>query len=831
MAFWLNSRGALVDKAVMVNSVGNENLHRSVLSQLSTLRIGVPSVAILILLTWFFVQSDSLYRSMQSPTIFYWIAVHLVALAMVVVATRFAFRVMQPVRRSGWKVLLVGQLITFAGVIFVALDSVSTPSLTTIHGVSRQTLTTHWMFIIGVVLLVMGVVATTEGTRRLFPRDRSNTPGGLVNNLFLVLSSFAFVSSLFYVSPQRLSEINQPTYWTVRGAIGLCLIGAVYIPARIALSYRSQPAPYFGPILMMQVLQVFLLASVMQDWSLHPFALAVAVSFLIALSRGFNAELGGSPFTFQLHSYFPEVLASLGVGGIIVASWYTDLTVDARVETFFIIGISAGILVFGLLRYTFLEIRQYQGMTELTDIVAQVRTESRQDPLTRLANRSALQEDLDRIMSSNERQSTVTLFFIDLDYFKQVNDSLGHQAGDELLRIVSRRLQTVFGNAVYRLGGDEFVAVRTDIRREAITEFMTRVYAELSQPLDLAGTEFQPEFSVGVARSEYRIDLSDTPNVTDANESLAGPNASRHAVHDYWSDARHPDGPQRLMQRADLALYRAKELGRNQFVEYDPSFRQHIRSRREHMKTLREVLTSEALGHTTQLAIRPSDDSVCGEIHDFFVETDDEVWAWAYLHGLAVGDGFLHDLLIKKVTQVADYAATEDSPRWHSINLSRHELTHPECNNALTEIWGQRSLERRQLKLNVNEQLMEFETCRSAMQALVRNGFDVAISGFGEAPSSLLALAEYPATTFVWSPQIIERLGRSEVTTAVVHTIGDLARSLSLQWGAAGVAEKFQYELLRELNAAFITGPWVTEHFDIPSVSVGNHAHETVVQQ
>lgn len=827
----------------MVLSAGNQEQQRSFISQLSTARVGIPCAVLLFALTMFFIRSDLLYRSMPSPLHLVWIGVHAVAAVAVVIVTKVAFRHMpasdNPAQsKRPWKLLLLGQLIMIASVIWLAATHVTETSPRSIQQFTLQTMPLLRPFAIGIIALMASLIVSTLGIRALFAGLAMSHSAGKqrdrVDSTFLIISGLAFTASLFLASPPHFVEIDHNTYWVLRGVVGAILVAAIFVPARIALALRAQIIPHFGPILAMQVLHVFLVASVTQNWPAHPFGLAMAMGYVLAISRVYRIASGQRVTTLRLHAFFPEILGSLAVGGIVIASWHQNLLIDSRVESVLLGGVSAGILVFGLLRYTRLEVRQYRNVGELIGIVHEVHRESRQDALTRLGNRSALQEDLENIMleanvdSSDDR--AVTLFFIDLDYFKRINDSLGHHVGDELLQIIAQRLRTAFGPDVYRLGGDEFVALRTDLSPDQIQAFMTDALEVLTKPVDLAGTSLNPSFSVGIARSEQRHDRGAQSGGQIHDITLKSQSGQRHGVHNFWSDARHPDGPKRILQRADLALYRAKELGRGQFVEYDPSFRQHVRQRREHMVVLRSVVADRSLQLVSEPATRAGTHEVCGELHTVSLDVDGSTWKWPYLHSLALEDGFLHELFITKISLLADYAACSEPILWHGIELSRQELTHPELIAVLQQLWDKHHLERKQLRILVSERLMQDQTCRSTMQALITIGFDVCVSDFGTAPSSILDFAEYPATSVLWSAQMIEQLGRSETTTDVISVVGNLAESLSLEWGAVGVTEAFQAAALAEMNSSFISGSWVTEELATLGVSNSNEVKAGAVR-
>ena len=192
------------------------------------------------------------------------------------------------------------------------------------------------------------------------------------------------------------------------------------------------------------------------------------------------------------------------------------------------------------------------SLTDITrrrQLKERLRQRALYDALTGLPNRSLFLESLDASMSANAYEQCA-MFFVDLDNFKNVNDTLGHDAGDELLVVLAKRIKEALRpfDMVARYGGDEFIALAQDVSSHDAMEIAERLRAAVGQPVDIGPARVHVGCSVGVA----------------------------------MSDGRHPAS---LIQQADAALYRAKERGRNRCEIYEASM-QGVRQRRADIEDL-----------------------------------------------------------------------------------------------------------------------------------------------------------------------------------------------------------------------------------------------------
>ena len=203
-----------------------------------------------------------------------------------------------------------------------------------------------------------------------------------------------------------------------------------------------------------------------------------------------------------------------------------------------------------------------RNVTERVEAAAHLAHQAMHDTLTQLPNRAMLLERLTRALSRPARsRPPCALLFLDLDRFKEINDSLGHAAGDQVLTVVAQRLVGAVrpGDSVARLGGDEFVVVAEDIRASNIAaDLAERIRSRLAEPIDIADRKVTIGCSIGIAIS------------------------GNHT-------------PETLLQEADLALYQAKGAGRNRWELYDQAMRTQARQRYSVEMLLRAALAAGKL--------------------------------------------------------------------------------------------------------------------------------------------------------------------------------------------------------------------------------------------
>jgi len=451
------------------------------------------------------------------------------------------------------------------------------------------------------------------------------------------------------------------------------------------------------------------------------------------------------------------------------------------------------------LRLNMLERTQERLASELVEIAHRMETEANKDALTGLGNRAGLGIHLDNALN-RQSQSGVSVFYIDIDHFKSVNDGLGHEAGDQLLVEIADRLSNVLGDDVFRIGGDEFVAVREDLNQVEAESVALALVASMEQPVHVLGRRMNAAVSVGLARSDLR-------RAPEPDASSGWPN-------------RRADTADAVLRRADLALYRAKELGRGRWATYDPWLQQ----RADRQLQMQQGLYRAIEGGEIDVFFQPVVELCSGEV----VGAEALVRWHSPDHGLVLPNDFLPaaanagllpeigaivlmtvEQRLRSAREIA--AKSGRRPLWISVNLSPSEVSHPKVVERLVATAQQ--LGNNQLHVGVKERSVIDSSSAEILQTLRLSGIRVLVEGFGSGPSSLRHLADYPADAVAVDRSFVDGLGEEAGDDVIVEAVATLANELSLTLVAEGVSNEWQAQKLRNLGYQLATG-W---HFGRPT--------------
>jgi diguanylate cyclase (GGDEF)-like protein/PAS domain S-box-containing protein len=412
-------------------------------------------------------------------------------------------------------------------------------------------------------------------------------------------------------------------------------------------------------------------------------------------------------------------------------------------------------------------------INDVTDLIRyqeQLEYQANYDGLTRLPNRNLLRERLDQAIV---RGSPLAVIFIDLDGFKNVNDSLGHSVGDRLLGVVGERLARSArpSDTVARHGGDEFVIVLTDaVEEKTLIGWMERVRATISEPVWLDGTELYVGCSMGA--SLFPQDGEDAET---------------------------------LLKKADLAMYRAKDMGRNTFQLYQPEMNTSVGARLNLERRLRRALRDgEFLLH-----YQPQVDIDTGQIVGMEALVrwhDPEV-------GLVPPSAFIpvaeESGLIGPLSEWVLREACRQNKAWQdeglppvrvSVNLSARQFQQRDIAKLVMSILEETGLEPQYLELELTESTImrnaeEAVTMLSELHAL---GIGLAIDDFGTGYSSLSYLKRFPVDRLKIDRSFVSDIGASHDDETITSAIIALAHSLQLQVIAEGVETAAQLDFLKE---------------------------------
>jgi diguanylate cyclase (GGDEF)-like protein len=426
------------------------------------------------------------------------------------------------------------------------------------------------------------------------------------------------------------------------------------------------------------------------------------------------------------------------------------------------------------------------------------------DPLTALPNRALLVERLQaELARAARRREPVFLLWLDLDDFKVVNDSLGHQAGDQLLVAVGERLRACLrpGDTPARMGGDEFTVLLTDVDgRPGAIRVAERVGAELSASFAVAGHQVVVQASIGIAHS--------VPGHTSAQE---------------------------LLRNADIAMYEAKRQGKGQYQMFTPGMDQAAWTRLELEAELRVSIQQQQF----ELYYQPILDLDSGAVSELeaLVRWDHPsrgLLPPADFIPLAEETGLIVPLgawvLDQACQQLAAWEAGDQRhpPLGLSVNLSPRQLRHPELPSRVAQALTSSGLDPHRLTLEITESSMvdDLGTAEATLQALRGLGVHVAVDDFGTGFSALGALKHYPVDSLKIDRSFVDGLGRDAQDTAIVHAVIAFAKTLGLRVTGEGIETAEQLEQLRALGCDHGQGYYFAKPLQHGSVQPFLAAHQ-----
>jgi diguanylate cyclase (GGDEF)-like protein/PAS domain S-box-containing protein len=407
-------------------------------------------------------------------------------------------------------------------------------------------------------------------------------------------------------------------------------------------------------------------------------------------------------------------------------------------------------------------------ITERRETEARIRHMAHHDALTGLPNRLLFRDRLQQALARAPRAGEgVAVLCLDLDRFKEVNDTLGHAFGDRLLEAVTERLQagTREADTVARLGGDEFAVVQVGLAQPEGADALARRLTEaLSRPFDLDGHEVLVGTSVGVAL--FPVD---------------------------------GDDPERLLRRADLALYRAKAEGRGTHRFFEEQMDAHLRARRALEHDLRRAIAERRLELHYQPQVDLTDGRVVGA---------EALLRWrhperghvppAEFVPLAEETGLIVPLGDWVLKTACAAAAAWRAPLQVAVNLSPVQFRQPDLAGAVERILRGSGLEPSRLELEVTEGvlLQETEATLATLRHLKALGVRIALDDFGTGYSSLSYLRRFPFDKIKIDRSFVRGLGQESGAAAIVRAVVALSRSLGMRSNAEGVETDGQAELL-----------------------------------
>lgn len=396
------------------------------------------------------------------------------------------------------------------------------------------------------------------------------------------------------------------------------------------------------------------------------------------------------------------------------------------------------------------------------------------DTLTSLPNRSLFRDRLTQALAwARRNERLLALMFLDLDHFKEINDTLGHDSGDRLLKAVAIRLQSCLrdGDTIARLGGDEFTVILVDITHvDQVTAVMRKILHAFVSPFEISGHEIFASASIGIATF---------------------PQAG--------------DEPERLLKHADIAMYRAKAEGGNTYQYYDEHMTAETSERLTVQASLRHALDRDEL----RLHYQPIVDLRTGAIVGV-----EALLRWQHPEwGLVLPGRFIklaeQSGLIVPIGEWVLQMASAQCVAWQkaglptvrvAVNLSARQFRKAGLVHAIASALRISGMDGRLLELEITEGLLmeNPQVSTKVLGSLKEMGILIAVDDFGTGYSSLSYLKHFPLDILKIDQSFVRDIGTDPTNTAIVRAIITLARSLGMRITAEGVETEAQLAFLRK---------------------------------
>ena len=475
-----------------------------------------------------------------------------------------------------------------------------------------------------------------------------------------------------------------------------------------------------------------------------------------------SAPRGATIQSVDLHNgWYVRVTEAAPGGGVIG---------DANALSIMLGGILISLLL-GLVIYV-LATGRSRALALVQERTDELRHQALHDPLTGLPNRALILDRLDQMLARGRREHVpVAALFLDLDDFKDINDTLGHAVGDELLIAVGARLASALrqGDTVGRLGGDEFVVLAEGASLTDGTQVVAdRLLDVLSATFDVPG-------------SELPLSVTASIGIAEGDRPSAG----------------------RLLQDADIALYEAKAAGKARAVAFAPAMREAVDGHR-----LLEVDLHEALEtHQFFVLYQPTVDLATGAFTGA-----EALLRWRHPErGTVMPDEFIPALessgLIIPVGAWVLNEACRQSVAWSevgfplvvSVNLSARQLERDRIVEDVSHALAETGLDPQLLILEITETALmnNVQASLARLRRLKALGIRIAIDDFGTGYSSMAYLRQFPVDVLKIDQSFVASMVESPESAALVHTLVQLGKVLGLETVAEGIETEAQRTLLR----------------------------------
>ncbi|WP_428636703.1 EAL domain-containing protein [Shewanella sp.] len=397
------------------------------------------------------------------------------------------------------------------------------------------------------------------------------------------------------------------------------------------------------------------------------------------------------------------------------------------------------------------------------------------DQLTDLPNRILLHDRVNHACAvADSYNMSVALLLIDIDHFKYLNDSLGHSYGDQVIKQVAKRLQSLIDpNATLgRIGGDEFILLLPSLTSTSqVDSIATDIVHSLNTPFRIEGQEYTLSASVGISI--------------------------------YPSDALRPE---ELMTHVDAAMYRAKDLGRNRFCYFSEDLERELLKRHKLITLVRNAIDTESIEVYLQPKVDLQTQEIIGaEALARLRDPSGKLISPLDFIPLAEETGLINQLgeiILKKSCVAAKAWQDRGRPMQVAVNIAAKQFTNPNFCDEVAKVLEETGLLSRYLELEVTESALmyDFDEALSVLNTLSALGLTIAIDDFGTGYSSLSYLKFFPVNTLKIDQSFVKDMFEDDQSLDIVRAVIRLGKSLKLKLIAEGIENSKQLEKLIELE-------------------------------
>nr|WP_255639771.1 EAL domain-containing protein [Aquibacillus saliphilus] len=414
------------------------------------------------------------------------------------------------------------------------------------------------------------------------------------------------------------------------------------------------------------------------------------------------------------------------------------------------------------------------------------------DPLTGLGNRTSFKKNLEKMMdATNDEGQSMAMFLMDLDRFKNVNDTLGHVIGDCILEETAKRLKCSLGShLIYRIGGDEFVILVENVSEQTCIQISQKILASFDKPFVVKHHEIVVTPSIGISMYPSHGDTGDL-----------------------------------LLRSADAAMYYAKADGKNKFHFFNTELNQLMTRKVELENELRKGLKQNEISLFYQSKL---------ELHTKKIIGMEALMRWNHptLGSIAPVEFIPIAEETGQILELGEWAirtACEQTKEWHdkgfrylivSVNVSVRQLEHSDFITMVKEALEDTGLDPEYLELEITESIMKnIVEITDTLYKLRAMGVSTSIDDFGTGYSSLHILKELPIDTIKIDKSFVDDIG-GPTSLSMIKTIIEMGKNLKLNVVAEGIEEEYQARILEEYQCDFGQGylyskPINSEQFEI----------------